>query len=116
MESADTPIPFVIYGTVFDYYTGEPVRGAEVSLHTGSNPSSPVGSSQSEGSLGSAVTGYDGQYEMHCIITENIDNSVHHHYSLFIAAYGYSDYCKSVTLEASKELKDSRIQIDVSMH
>ena len=113
VEDADTPVPFVIYGTVVDARTGEPIRGAEVSLHTGSyNPSAAVGSSSPEGSIGTAVTGYDGQYEMHCTVTENIENQVNYHFTLYITAYGHSAYRKDVTLHASKDL---RIQVDAAI-
>ena len=112
-ENADTPIPFVIYGTVVESRTGEPLRGAEVSLHTGSyNPSAAVGTSSPEGSVGTAVTGTDGQYEMHCTVTENIQNQINYHFTLYITAYGHSAYRKDVTLHASKDL---RIQVDAAM-
>ena len=110
-KTADDGISFVVYGTIVDHYTGEPVRSAEVSLHTSTYPSS-VGSSTPNGSIGSAVTGMDGQYEMHCVITENLINEIHNIYSLYIIASGYSPYSKSVTMTV---VEGMRVQQDAAI-
>ncbi len=110
-ESADDGISFVVYGTIVDHSTGEPVRAAEVSLHTGKYPSS-VGSSTPNGSIGSAVTGMDGQYEMHCVVTENLMTQINNRYSLYIVANGYNPYSKEVTMTV---VEGMRVQQDAAI-
>lgn len=110
-ESANDPIPFVVYGTIVDHLTGEPVRAAEVSLHTSIYPSS-VGSSIPNGSIGSAVTGMDGQYEMHCVVTNNLIYEIHNVYSLYIVASGHSPYSKEVTMTV---VEGMRVQQDAAI-
>ena len=110
-ESADDSISFVVYGSIVDHSTGEPVRAAEVSLHTGKYPSN-VGSSIPNGSIGSAVTGMDGQYEMHCVVTKNLMNQINNRYSLYIVASGHSPYSKEVTMTVVEEM---RIQQDAAI-
>lgn len=103
-KSADDPISFVVYGTIVDHLTGEPVRAAEVSLHTYIYPC-PVGTSVPNGSIGSAVTGMDGHYEMHCVVTENLMVEINNEYSLYIVASGYSPYSKGVTMTVVEGMK-----------
>lgn len=110
-ESADDGISFVVYGTIVDHSTGEPVRAAEVSLHTGTYPSS-VGSSTPNGSIGSAVTGMDGQYEMHCVVTENLLYEINNRFSLYIVASGHSPYSKAVTMTV---VEGMRVQQDAAI-
>ena len=109
--NADSPISFTVYGTIVDHRTGEPVRAAEVSLHTFIYPSS-VGSSTPNGSIGTAVTGMDGQYEMHCVVTENLMNEIHNIYSLYIEASGHSPYSKEITMTVSEGM---RVQQDAAI-
>lgn len=110
-ESADDGISFVVYGTIVDHSTGEPVRAAEVSLHTGTYPSN-VGSSTPNGSIGSAVTGMDGQYEMHCVVTKNLMTQINNRYSLYIVASGHSPYSKEVTMTV---VEGMRVQQDAAI-
>lgn len=103
-ESVDDPISFVVYGTVVDKVTGEPVGGAEISFHT-SIYSSSVGSSIPNGSVGSSVTGMDGHYEMHCTVTKNLMVEIRDIYSLYIEAYGHKPYSKELTISVVEGMK-----------
>lgn len=112
-EDAENPIPFIVYGIIMDYRTGEPVRAAEVELHVGTPPVSGLGTSSPEGSIGSAVTGTDGQYEMHCVITENLIQEIHNNYFLYIRANGHDPYTKGITMTVKQDVK---VQQDASIY
>lgn len=109
---ADTPINFNVYGTVFDRTTGEPVRGAKVSLYYGVH-SSGVGSSHSNGISGSSVSGTDGQYSFSCIATQNLINTNNHIYTIEATCYGHNTYSERVTI---MEAEGANIQIDILLY
>lgn len=110
--TADSPIHFTVYGTVFDRYTGDPVSGAKVSLYYGTHTAG-VGTSNPNGAAGSGVSGSDGQFRIPCIATDNLISVNRHMYQLEAICYGYQDYSERVTI---METEGVEIQMDILLN
>jgi hypothetical protein len=107
--TANSPIHFIVYGTVFDRYTGDPVSGAQITLYYGTHTAG-VGTSNPNGAAGSGVSGSDGQYRIPCIATDNLISVNHHMYQIEATCYGYYGYSEKVTIIETEGLE---IQMDI---
>jgi hypothetical protein len=110
--TADSPIHFTVYGTVFDRYTGDPVSGAQVTLYYGTHVAG-VGTSNPNGAAGSGVSGSDGQYRIPCIATDNLISVNRHMYQIEASCYGYHGYSEKVTI---METEGVEIQMDILLN
>ena len=108
--TANSPIHFTVYGTVFDRYTGDPVSGAQITLYYGTSHGTGVGTSNPSGAAGSGVSGSDGQYRIPCIATDNLISANHHMYKIEATRYGYQEYSEEVTIV---ETEGVEIQMDI---
>lgn len=108
-QTANSPIHFTVYGTVYDHSTGEPVNGAEITLYYGTHTPG-LGSSKPSGAAGSSVSGLDGQFRIPCIATRNLISENNHMYQIEASCVGHKDYSKKVTI---METEGVEIQIDI---